>query len=150
MNTRSRPFCGVVLYTEISFIETRSRICKSDLVHVVAWYYISRSRLYKRDLAYVNEISSILWRFIIYRYLIYTTSIRIYERDLVHFVALCYIPMSRFYNRYLFYVKEISSILWRFIVYRDLVFTNEFSYMKTRSRPFCSLLLYRVYHDFRA
>ena len=129
MKTRFRPFCSVVLYTEISFIQTRSRICKPDLVHFVALYYIPRSPLYKRDLAYVNVISSILWRFIICRDLIYTTSSRIYKRDLVHFVALYYIPMSRFYNRYLFYVNEISSFLWRCIKYQYLVSINEISYM---------------------
>ena len=95
--TRSHPFCGFVLYTEISFV--RSRQFFGVLLYT--------------DISFTEKRP------------------RICKRDIVHFVAFCYIPRSRFYKRVLVYENEISSILWRFIIYRDLAFTNEISYMKT-------------------
>ena len=100
MKSRSTPFFGIVLYTEISFIQRRTRICKRDLVFFVAQYYISRSRLHKR-----------------------------HKRDLVQFGALYYIPISRFYKWNLLYVNQISSILCYRNIYWFRVYINEVSYM---------------------
>ena len=117
-------------------------------------YYIPTCRFYIRDLVYVKEISSILWRCIIYRDLVYTKEIsymksrsnpffgvvlyteisfiqtrsRIFKRDLVHFMALYYIPRYRLYKRDLVYVNEISSILWHCIIFpmSKIYLTNSF------------------------